>query len=281
MAETAYQNQYRQEVVNAFERRESALRSCTTTEAVIKGSAAIFLVAGSGSATAVTRGVNGLIPARADDLTQNTCTLSEWHDLVRKTGFNIFASQGDQRRIMQETTMAVLNRKIDAQIITELETGTQDVSSTAQTMTLNAWMHAMAILGNADAGGGEVYAAITPAAWAYLAQVKEFASVDYVSVKPFDKGTNKQTIARFRWMGIEAVVHTGLTGKGTSSAKCLFWNKAAIGHAADVGGMQTPVGYDQEQDYSYARASMYMGAKLLQNTGVVVLLHDDSGYASV
>ena len=64
-------------------------------------------------AIANTRGANGLITARSDDQSQPTATLSEWHDLVRKTKFNIFASQGNQRAIMQKTTMNVLNRKID------------------------------------------------------------------------------------------------------------------------------------------------------------------------
>ena len=63
------------------------------------------------------RGVNGLIPARADELEQLTATLVEWHDLVRKTNFNVFASQGNQREIMQKTTMGVINRKIDQDVI--------------------------------------------------------------------------------------------------------------------------------------------------------------------
>jgi hypothetical protein len=49
------------------------------TEAVIKGNTATFLVADSGGATATTRGANGLIVARADDLTQTSATLQEWH----------------------------------------------------------------------------------------------------------------------------------------------------------------------------------------------------------
>ena len=109
MAQTAYQTQYRQEFIAGFEARQSLLRSCCVTEAVIKGNIATFLVADSGGASAVTRGVNGLIPARADNLTQTSATLTEWHDLVQKTGFNVFASQGDQRRVMQETSSG-LNR---------------------------------------------------------------------------------------------------------------------------------------------------------------------------
>jgi len=57
----------------------SRLRSTTVTEVVIKGNQATFLVADSGSAVAKTRGANGLIPARADNLTQLTAVLNEWH----------------------------------------------------------------------------------------------------------------------------------------------------------------------------------------------------------
>jgi len=109
--DSAFQVQYRQEYVQAFEQHQSLLRDTVTTEAVIKGQQAVFLVAGSGSATAVTRGTNGRIPARADSNAQNTCTLQEWHDLVRKTGFNIFASQGNQRAIMQWTSRGVISAK--------------------------------------------------------------------------------------------------------------------------------------------------------------------------
>jgi hypothetical protein len=84
MSDTAFQTQYRQEFIAQFEQRQSLLRDTATTEAVIKGNTATFLVAGSGGATAVTRGINGLIPARADNLTQDSATLAEWHkEIVR------------------------------------------------------------------------------------------------------------------------------------------------------------------------------------------------------
>ena len=63
-----------------FEEGTSWLRQTTVTEAVIKGNQATFMVAGSGGATATTRGINGLIVARADSMTQTTATLVEWHD---------------------------------------------------------------------------------------------------------------------------------------------------------------------------------------------------------
>ena len=83
----------------------------------------------------------------------------------------------------------------------------------------------------------------------------------------------------YRWRNCLIVEHPNLPGKGTSSEKTFLFHKSAIGHAIDTSGLQSPVGYDQEQDYSWARASAYMGAKLLQNTGVVVVTHDGSAYA--
>jgi hypothetical protein len=275
MAATAFQTQYRQEFIASFEQRQSLLRSAVVTEAVIKGSTASFLVAGSGGASAVTRGVNGLIPARNDDLTQSSASLAEWHDLVRKTGFNVFGSQGDQKRIMQETTMAVINRKVDSDIIAQLDTATVAAGVASSTASLALVARAKTILGVAEVPTTEIdniFAVVTPAFMAYLMQVKEFASADYVEVKPF-AGVPRQYL---RWYGINWIEHPNLTGVGTSSEKCYLFHRNALGHAVDKAGLQSPVGYDEEQDYSWARASVYMGSKLLQNGGVVLMRHDGS-----
>lgn len=275
MAESAFQIQYRQEFIAGFEQSQSLLRNAVTTEAVIKGNQATFLVADSGDAEAVTRGLNGLIPGRADNLEQKTATLVEWHDKPVKTGFNIFASQGDQKRIMQQTSMAVINRKIDQDIIAELETGTQDTGA-AQQASLDLAMYARTILGNnAVPLDGNICGIITPAFEAYLMQTKEFANAQYVNNTPF---TSQLTM--FRWANINWIVHPNLTGAGTNAEKCLIYHKNSIGHAVDVAGLQNTVDFNKEHNYSYALCSIYMGAKLLQNSGVVVVNHDGSGYAA-
>jgi len=278
MPDTAPQIQYRQEFIAGFEARQTLLRQSTTTEAVVKGNQATFLIADSGGAEATTRGVNGLIPARADNLTQTTATLVEWHDLVRKTGFNIFQSQADQRAIMQQTTMGVINRKVDSDIITELNTATQD-TGTAAIATLGMALRAQTILGNNEVPmDGNLWAVITPAFRAYLLQVPEFSSADWVSVKPMDSGTPswKDQVGFYRWLDTNWLVHPNLPGVGTSAEKCFMYHSTAIGHAFDKSGLKTPIGYDEEQDYSWARATGFMGSKLLQNAGVVVMNHDGS-----
>jgi Phage capsid protein len=283
MADTAFQTQYRQEYIAGFEQRQSLLRDTVTTEAVIKGNTAVFLVADSGGATATTRGTNGLIAARSDDNTQNSCTLQEFHDLARKTGFNIFASQGNQRAIMQDTTMGTMNRKIDDQIVTELNTGTTTLgSSTTVPSTLLFQKSVVLLQNNSVPWDSNITLLAQPSFLAYLEMATEFASADYVDIRPYAGGDAawKDKPMAYRWRNCLIITHPNLPGKATTSEKSFMYHKSAIGHAADTAGLNSTVGYDDEQDYSYARCSMYMGAKLLQNAGIIVITADGTGLTS-
>ena len=187
-------------------------------------------------------------------------------DLVRKTGFNIFASQGDQNAIMQRTTMNVINRKIDQDIITELNTATNDTGP-ATTASLRLALQAKTILGrNKVPFDGNICNGASASA--------------EVSGKPVESGATAWADKQgyYRWLGVNWIVHPELPGAGTVAEKCFMYHKNAIGHAVDVSGMSTMVGYDEEQDYSFARASVFMGSKLLQNSGVVVINHDGTGF---
>ena len=282
MADTAFMIQYRQEFITGFEVHASLLRDCFVTEAVIKGNQAVVLVADSGGATAVSRGINGLIPARADDLNQYTATLAEWHDLVRKTSFNIFASQGDQRRIMQMTSQGVINRKIDNDIISTLDANVVNHAGPASTASIQLCVRAETILGNnAVPIGSNIYGLITPAFHGYLRQTPEFSSAEYVGWKPFEdpKAFDDKPLM-FRWMGKGWIVHPSLTGVGTAAELCYMFHKSALGHAVDSKGLQALVGYFEEQDYSWARTSLFMGTQMLQTKGVVQMIHDGSAYVA-
>lgn len=278
MTVDAAQIQFRQEMVKAFEQRQSLVRHTVTTEAVIKGNQAEFLVHGSGSEEAVTRGVDGLIPAGQNSNTQTIVTLVEWHRLLRKTSFNIFASQGDQRAAMQGDVMYAINRKIDSDIITELNTGTVN-TGTATTASEALVIRALTILQNSNVPwDNNIFALVTPAFNGYLSSVKSYASADFVDTKPLvgnDMAWADMPKMK-NWLGINWIVHPNLPGKGTSAEKCFMYHKSAVGHAANTGGMNTTIGYDDEQDYSFARCSVFMGTQNLQNSGIVVMNHDGS-----
>ena len=284
MSDTAFQIQYRQEFIKAFEQHESLLREVVTTEAVIKGNQAVFLVAGSGGASATTRGVNGRIPARSDSLTQNTCTLQEWHDLVRKDGFNIFASQGNQRAIMQMSTMAVINRKVDSLIINALNTGTVAIGAAGIIPNVSLFQNARVKLSNAAVPwDSNITCLCQPSFMAYLEQAPEFANSQYVDVKPYkgeDAGNNwRDKPPAYRWKNALFIEHPNLPNRGLNNETSFVFHKSAIGHAIDTQGIQSPVGLMEEQDYSWARCTAFMGAQVLQNAGIVVLTHDGSAYA--
>lgn len=285
MAETAFQIQYRQEFIAGFEQLISLLRRFMTTEAVIKGNQATFLVADSGGATAKTRGVNGLIPARGDNLSQPVATLVEWHDLVRKTDFNIFASQGNQRAIMQQTCIGVINRKIDSDIITELATSTVNIGAAVTSSTLRV-LRAKTVLGNNDVPwDGHISFVVTPATEAFMMGENDFSSRDFTMNGPFDAADPawRDVPQSYRWIGMNWCVHPNLTGgggPGSATEETYMFHKSAIGHAYNADDMEARAGYDEEQDYSWARCSIYMGSQLLQGSGVCIVAHDGSSLAA-
>jgi hypothetical protein len=275
MVTSTPQIMFRDEYVQEFQLRESLLRDRVTTNAQLKGYQATFLVAGSGGATAVTRGSNGKLPYRNVSKTQKTATLTESFDPQSMTGFDIFSSQGDMKQIMMDSSMEVIYRSMDTKILAALSGAT--LTQAAGIATLDYVTKAIVTLGtNKALGGGDngVTAVITPAYAGYLRMIDGFSSSDYVSA---DKQLYMSDATQsFTWNGVTWIVHPELVGVGTSSAICYMFNRSAIGHAYDSAGITVNAGYNEEEDYSYVLAKVYDGAVLLQNSGVIKMLHDDS-----
>ena len=271
MATNALQVQYRKEFIAGFAQQETLLRKTVTTEARMMAGSAVFLVANM-TGVAVTRGANSMIPANPSDLSQYTVPLTEWNYLVRRTDFDLTTNQGDGRRIAQEETRGAINRAIDASILAELDLATQDTGA-AVTASLELLTYGIAILGaNSVPIDNNISVVVSPAAFAYLLRQPEFTSVDWINNKPFSNG-----LTAFRWAGMNFIVHPNLPGAGTATERMFMYHKGAIGHAFDVDSVSVASGMDEEQNYFFARSTGYMGSKLLQNKGVVVLNHNGSG----
>jgi len=279
---TAPQTMYRDEYIAGFERGGSLLRKFVTTEHMKKGSSIIFLVADTGSATAVTRGSDGYYPSRVNNNNQTTLTLEDFTDLPRMNDFDIFTSQGPQRKIMFEGSQAVIARKTDDLILTALDTGTQGVAAAATTDALGMFMSALTILGNAHAGvvkDGDVTAVVTPAFFTNIGKTKEFSSSEYVDMKFMVNGIpSTQRVLRF--LGVNLILNTGISGIAGAAEKCFMFNKSSIGHALDKEQFNPQFGFNEEQNYSWTRCTTYQAAGNIQNTGIVEMLHDASGYAA-
>jgi hypothetical protein len=265
---------YRRQFTGTFEQSVTMLRHTATREQVIKGNTAVFLVAGSGGATAVTRGSTGQIPYGQASNSQKTATLVEKHAPFELTGFNIFASQGDQNEVMRTSSMKVINRDIDQTLIDILDTATNDTGS-YRTADMAMISLAKGILGINDVDVSDIenlFAVITPGFNAYLEQTTEFANGDYVDIKPLAGITRKI----WRWHGVNWIISTRLTGLGGATEKCYMFHRDALGYACNVGEDNIMVGYDEKQDTSWSRATIFHGGVLLQNSGIVQMKHDGS-----
>ena len=273
MAVEAAVTQYRQDMIAAFAQRKNMLRASTTKELVTKGNTATFLVSGNSTDLAVTRGANGQIPYNNPTNSQVSATLAEKHAPYELTGFNVFASQGDQDRVMRDESLAVIGRDIDKTILTELSNATVTAGSGAA--TLAQVMDVQATLGEAHVPIDEednMFAVVSPKMLTNLKQIAEFSSADYVDVKPFSGPAMKM----LRWAGFNWISSSLVSGVGGATALCYFYHRSALGYAGNLEEDKIFAGYDEKQGVSWSRAEVYHGAKILQNSGIVKYTHDDT-----
>lgn len=268
----AAMTQYSQEFIKGYERGDSMLRKTVTTKTQKQGNSFVFLVTDSGSATAQTRGLDGNLIGRSMNQNQITLTLSEWHDLPRKTGFNIFESQYQGREDMYKTSYEVINRKVEDQIITALNTATTGPTATATNDAIGLLNDGLVIMSqnNVPVDDGEVFACVSHAFISKCQESDVFSSADYVPMMTYADGVHSMKMM-YRWNGINIFTNTGIPNHATNNETCFLYHRSAIGHAIDNENFSTKMGYDDENDYSWIRCSAFSGAKLLQNGGVMKL----------
>ncbi len=261
--------QYSNEFIKGYERGDSALRSTVTTKTQKQGSSHVFLVTDSGGAQAQTRGLDANLIGRSMNQNQVTLTMTEWHDLPKKTGFNIFESQYQGREDMYTTAYEVINRKVEDQIMSALDSATTGPTATPTTDAIKLLTDGLTIMAqnNVPTDDGEVYAAVSHAFLQACLESDVFSNADYVSMRKWDDGVRSSKMM-YKWNGINIFNNTGVPGHATASETCFLYHKSSIGHAIDNETFKTAIGYNEENDYSFIRCSAFSGAKLLQNAGV-------------
>lgn len=274
MAYTITKDQYRDEWVVAFQRGETYLKDCVTREVMISGLNAKFALQGA-AGRMTTRGTNGLIPSRTRSDSQPTITLQEKHSKETQTGFNVFTAPANLREAMQNAGALTAAREIDYTILDALATATNVYKSgTAITPTYGLLVDELSSLWQNDVmPGAEITCLWTPKVWARLLTFTQFASADYVDEKPLVGMTQGRPRI---WLGAKHILHTGLPGKGTATASNYIFAKPAVGHAIATGETQVDAGYNGEDDYSYSRHTIYDGATILQQAGVLKVVSDDT-----
>lgn len=273
---------YREEFIASFEQRTSYLRDTVSTEGLVKGESATFLLVGKADLMRQ-RGVDGLIPNVNEIDTQIKIGLKEMHHKTQQTSFDIFQAHGDRRRLMQERGMIAVNKEIDDTIINSLNSATTSypltlvgpattiVAGTAA-MSLNRLVDIMSDLHEKEIeNDGMLTFVWTPKAYAAIQLLPQFTSADYVDEKPLVNGQRP-----FRFLGARHLIHNRLPGAGTNAATCFVYHKNSVGHITDTGGIKTDIGYNGEHDYSYARHSVWHGAGVLRQEGVMKIVFNDN-----
>lgn len=286
--DTAFIKQYEAEVHEVFQRQGSLIRQTVRVKDNVRGESTTFQKVGKGVAT--TKARHGVITPMNQTHTAITCSLEDfyagdWVDKLDEAKLNI-----DERMVIANGGAWALGRKVDDQIITSIDGTSETTISwtvTSSEAVRNSMIEMVEALNDNDVpNDGMRYALLTPRAWAMAMTVKEFASKDYVSASgaKFENGMGQGVGEFVPWMGIMWAQHTGLPGKGTSTAKVFAYHKRGVGYAsaasagnvAGRGPVSADITWHGDRAAHFVNHMMSGGACLIDDTGVIEGNLDDT-----
>lgn len=274
--ETTMRIDYSDEFHTDYQRMQTILKQGCKARSLPGAKTIAFDTAGL-TGRAKQRQRDGQLPYGRPDTGQVTKDITEFFEPYIIDDFDLFRNNSQVRNNMMVQAIGVCNREVDAQIIEELDTATQEVSASAVAFSsLGTFLDWQTTLFNNDipSSDGKLWCVLTPAAYAQMMRINEFKSADFVDVKPFVEGAPSIGVAKY-WMGCKFLRHTGLTGFNTATASCYMWHEDALGHADD-GAPKFVAGMDEKHDQHYCYARVRQAAKLVLPRGVVRAIHDDT-----
>lgn len=269
---------YRREFLAVFNTSVSLLKDRATPESMDMGRSAVFDVTAVGGRMAQ-RSIDGRIPRTNVSDTQVTCTLQEHVKKFEVTDFEAFTSQSDERAKMSHRIMESVNQEIDYNFMTELANASNAFSASAAPITLDTATRAIATLAanQVPITAQDVTWVVSPFLEAKLQNIKGYASQEYVMGRPLMDGGNQfqnQVMVK-RWLNVTWIVHPNLPGVGTASCATYLWHRRAIGQAMPTSQIKYGAGYDDQDHYHYASATLKAATKILQQPGLLKFLHND------
>lgn len=270
---------YRREFIESFNVGKTLLADRFTEESMTMGRSAVFDVATLGGRMSV-RSIDGRIPRRSRSDAQVTCTIDERVAKEEVTDFEAFTSQADERKKINQSIMISVNEEIDYHVLTELANASTSYSASAAPITLDTATKVIATLSQnkVPIGANDLTWIISPMMEAKLQTITGYTSADYVSTKPLDSGGNQFSGERKikAWLGAGWIVHPNLPNTGTSSCTTYLVHRRALGLAVPSKRIQYEAGRVPGELAECAVAGLMMGAKILQNAGILKFLHNDA-----
>ncbi len=261
----AFQQEFGAGVHVAYQRQGSKLRNTVRQKNNVKGESTTFQKVGKG--TASQKGRHGDIPPMNLDHSPVKCDLTDWYagDYVDDLDALKLDSAVDELQVAQNAGAYALGRETDAAIIAEMDTVTNYAGTGADGLTKAKVQTALAMLGDADVpDDGQRFAIVGWKQWNDLLNIQEFANADYVGDTDLPwKGSQAKN-----WLGTLWMPHSGLTKDGSDIRYCYWYHKTAIGHACGK-DITTDVQWIAPKAANWVGHRMSMGAKLIDNTGIV------------
>ena len=262
----AFIKQFETDVHLAYQRMGSKLRN-TIRSTNVTGNVARFQKIGTGSASTKSR--NGNVTPMELTHTNVEVSMSDFYAAEYIDKLDELKTNINERQAVAESAAAALGRKTDELITTAMDAGANstqlhDTSSAVEKADL---LSTFETFGSADIPeDGQRYIAMSPAGFADLFNINEFASSDFVGPQnlPFAGGMTMKEFLGFKIFSTSAV--SG--GKNF----CYHMRAVGIGVNSDV---QTEVNYVAEKVSHLATSMMSMGSVVIDDNGVYELLDNN------
>ena len=262
----AFIKQFETEVHLAYQRMGSKIRNTVRTSNVT-GSTARFQKIGTGAASTKSR--NGNVTAMELAHTYAEVTMADYYaaeyiDKLDELKINI-----NERQAVAQSAAAALGRKTDELLTTAMDAGANatqiaDVSGALDKADL---LTLFQTFGTADIPeDGQRYIAMSPAGFADLFNITEFASSDYVGPQnlPFAGGMTMKEFLGFKIYSTSAV----------AGGKNFAYHTSAVGLGVNA-DVSTEINYVAEKVSHLATSMMSMGAVVINSNGVYEVLDNN------
>lgn len=262
----AFIKQFESEVHLAYQRMGSKLRGTVRTSNV-SGSSARFQKIGAGTASTKTR--NGDVSTMELAHTYVETTMADYYapeliDKLDELKLNI-----NERQAVAQSAAGALGRKTDEIITTALDAGANatQIADTTGALAKADFLTMFETLGTADVPeDGQRYLAMSPAGYADLFNITEFASSDYVGDQnlPFAGGATMK-----EFMGLKIFSTSAVAG-----GKNYLYHTSAVGLGVNA-DVQSEVNYVPMKAAHLLNSMMSMGAVVIDANGVYEVLDNN------
>jgi hypothetical protein len=262
----AFIKQFETEVHMAYQRMGSKLRN-TIRSTNVTGSTARFQKIGTGAASTKTR--NGDVTTMELAHTNVEATMADYYaaeyiDKLDELKINI-----NERQAVAQSAAAALGRQTDALIVAAMDAGANATAIADTTGALGKadLLTLFETFGSADIPeDGQRYLAMSPAGFADLFNINEFASSDYVGPQnlPFAGGMTMKEFLGFKIFSTSAV----------AGGKNFAYHTTAVGIGINS-DVQTEVNYVPQKVAHLATSMMSMGSVAIDDNGIYEVLDNN------